>query len=357
MSIEEKQFGYMDDGRPVSLFRLKNRNGLEALIMTMGGILLSLKVPDGHGKLDDIVLGFDSLDEYKKGHPYFGALIGRYANRIAEGKISIEGVDYQLTRNDGDHHLHGGFIGFDKVLWQAQASEDDQGAHLLLSHVSPDGDQGYPGTLTVRVRYTLNDANELRLDYEAETDQTTIVNLTHHSYFNLAGKGDVLQHRLHLNAAYYLPTDAHLIPTGELELVNGTPMDFRLPKSIGRDIGANYAALHHGGGYDHNWVLIQADVLADNGLTLAAEVLEPLSGRRMKLYTTQPGSQFYSGNFLDGRLRGKGGISYQRHSGFCLEPQHFPDSPHHSAFPGVVVRPGEIYRQSSVYCFSGSTCT
>lgn len=356
MSIEEKRFGFMDDGRPVQLFRLRNRHGMEACIMTLGGILQSLKVPDAHGQLDDVVLGFDTLEPYKQGHPYFGALIGRYANRIAGGNFELEGRAYQLSCNDGPHHLHGGFSGFDKAVWQAQPRDAGDGPQLTLTLVSPDGDQGYPGTLTVQVIYTLTDANELRVDYVARTDRTTIVNLTHHAYFNLAVHGDVLQHRLHLNAAYYLPTDSTLIPSGELRLVEGTPMDFRLPKSIGRDMGVDCEALRAAGGYDHNWILNVAgpdEELPQPGMVLAAEVLEPHSGRRMKLFTTQPGLQFYSGNFLDGSLRGKGGISYLRHSGFCLEPQHYPDTPHHARFPGVVLHADETYRHSSVYCFSG----
>jgi len=343
MSIEKQAFGKTKDGKEVDLYTLTNTNGLKAKITTYGGIVTSLQVPDRDGNLADIVLGYDTVDEYIKSNPYFGALIGRYGNRIAKGKFTLDGVEYTLATNDGPNHLHGGIKGFDKVVWKASAMETDEGPALKLTYVSPDGEEGYPGTLTCTVVYTLTDNDELKISYEAETDKATVLNLTHHSYFNLGGfdSGDILDHELQLNADNFTPVDDTLIPTGKIQPVKGTPMDFTSPKVIGSRIG------HVKGGYDHNYVLNSSD----GSLALAASVHDPKTGRVMEIYTTEPGIQFYSGNFLDGTLKGKGAV-YNKHYGFCLETQHFPDSPNKPEFPSVVLKPGEKYTQLTVHKFS-----
>lgn len=342
---QREVFGHLPDGRVVERFLLRNRSGLCAGILSYGGILQSLLVPDRHGELADVVLGFDSLPPYLGQHPYFGGLIGRCANRIALAELPLAGRSWPLSRNHGPHHLHGGSHGFDRVLWQPRLLEHEEGVCLWLTYTSPDGDQGYPGNLSVEACFSLNDANELRLDWQASCDATTVINLTQHAWFNLAGQGDVLQHRLQIHGAWYLPVDDGLIPTGEIRLVQNTPMDFRLSRTL-----ADALPLVPGGGFDHNWVLTRGE--AETGeLQLAAELLEPFSGRCLQLLTTQPGLQFYSGQYLDGSLRGKQGRAYVRHGGLCLEPQHFPDSPHHPHFPSIVLEPGMTWQHSMIYRF------
>jgi aldose 1-epimerase len=331
----------MPDGTAVDIYTLKS-SGVEARITTYGGTVVSLKTADRKGKVDDVVLGFDSLDGYlQKTNPFFGALIGRYANRIGHAEFTLGGKKYSVPKNDGENSLHGGTRGFDKVVWQAKAIADG----VEFTYVSKDGDQGYPGALTAVVRYTLR-GNELRIEYSATTDKDTVVNLTNHSYFNLAGTGDILGHELKLNAGRYTPVDATLIPTGELAPVEGTPFDFRKSTVIGQRIDGSDEQLKRGRGYDHNWVL-------DNGgkLAVAAEVYEPTTGRVLTVLTDQPGIQFYSGNFLDGTLKGKGKVFAHR-TGLCLETQHFPDSPNHPKFPSTELKPGQRYHTVTVFRFS-----
>ena len=350
-SIDKQVFGKTDDGTAVDIYTLKNASGAEVRITNYGGIVVSLKVPDKNGKFDDVVLGYDNLDGYLKNNsPYMGALIGRYANRIAKGKFSLNGKEYQLAVNNGANHLHGGVKGFDKVIWSAKPLRVANGAALKLTYVSKDGEENYPGNLTATVTYTLTDANELRIDYSATTDQRTIVNLTSHSYFNLAGQGngDILKHRLYLNANRFTPTDAGSIPTGELRSVQGTPFDFLKARSIGERIDQDDEQLKFGSGYDHNFVLNKQG----KRLTLAARVYEPNTGRTMQVFTTEPGMQFYSGNFLDGSITGKDGKVYNRRYGFCLEAQHYPDSPNEPKFPSVLLNPGQKYTQTTIYKFS-----
>lgn len=346
--VSRQPFGQTVDGVAVEVFTLRNAKGAEARITNYGGIVLSLLVPDRNGQLGDVVLGYDTLDAYIKETPYFGCLVGRYGNRIAEGKFSLDGKDYVLAVNNGPNALHGGLKGFDKVVWAARPRQTKQGPALELTYVSKDGEEGYPGTLTVKAVYTLTDDNELRLDYTATTDKPTIVNLTHHSYFNLAGRGDILGHELTLFASRFTPVDSTLIPTGELRPVKGTPFDFTTPHRMGARIGADDEQLKFGLGYDHNWVGDKEPGV----LGLIARVHEPTSGRIMEVLSTEPGVQFYSGNFLDGTLTGKGGWVYARRNGFCLEPQHFPDSPNQPAFPSTVLRPGETYKNSIIYRFA-----
>lgn len=348
-SMKKESFGTLPDGSPVSIYILRNKNGLEARITNYGGILVSLRVPDRNGKLDDIVLGYDSLSQYvAHNNPHFGALIGRYGNRISHGKFTLNGASYTLALNNGENSLHGGIKGFDKALWTVN-EQQSTGSSLVLSYTSKDGEEGYPGTLKVTVTYSLSDKNELRIQYGATTDKPTVLNLTHHSYFNLAGagNGDILNHRMSINAGKFTPVDKGLIPTGELRDVQGTPMDFRTPTSIGARINARDDQLIFAGGYDHNWVLNRDP----DSLSLAATVTEASSGRRMEVWTTEPGLQFYSGNFLDGSNVGKGGVKYLRRFGFCLETQHFPDSPNKPQFPSTVLNPGDIYSSTTVYRF------
>jgi aldose 1-epimerase len=349
-TVAKGSFGTLPDGTAVDLYTLTNAGGVEARVITYGGIIVSLKVPDRAGKLDDVVLGMDSLDGYVKGVPYFGAIVGRYGNRIANGRFTIDGKTYTLAVNNGKNALHGGLKGFDKAVWKAEPFERAGEVGLVLSHVSPDGDEGYPGTLTARIIYTLTDKNELAFDYEATTDKATPVNLTQHSYFNLAGAGtgDVLAHELTLNADRYTPVDAGLIPTGELAPVEGTPFDFRTSTAIGARIDAPHPQIKLGGGYDHNYVLTRQG----DGLSLAARVVEPTTGRVMDVTTTEPGVQFYTGNFLDGSITGKGGRVYRKRYGFCLETQHYPDSPNKPSFPSAIVRPGQPLRSKTVFTFS-----
>ena len=345
--IAQQIFGQMPDGRDVELYILTNDRGLEARIMNYGGTLVSLRAPDRNGVQADIVLGFDELSPYLSQHPYFGALIGRYANRIAGARFTIHGKIYRLSANEGRNHLHGGRIGFDKNLWDAKAEQSSEGPQLVLSHFSRTGEEGYPGNLSVRVTYTLTAQNELRLDYSASTDQATVINLTHHSYFNLAGAGTIDDHLLRLAAERYLPVDRELIPLGEQRSVRGTPFDFTDGRSIGSGITSDEAQLKLAGGYDHCWVLTEQS----SACALAAKLWDPMSGRALSVFTTQPGIQVYSGNFLDGGIQGKQGERYQRHSGLCLETQHFPDSPNQPSFPTTMLRPGETYREMTVYRF------
>ena len=340
-------FGTTRDGRAVELYTLSNSNGLRARIASYGGTLVSLEVPDRSGVCADIVLGFDTLAPYLGTHPYFGSLIGRYANRIRRGIFDLNGTRYALPCNDGLNHLHGGVHGFHTVLWTAQTAHTADGTQLVLRHRSAAGHEGYPGNLEVEVRYTLTDANELRLDYRATSDAPTIVNLTNHAYFNLAGAGTILGHELQLFANRFLPVDETLIPTGELRNVQGTPFDFTSAHAIGERIAAADPQLQNAGGYDHNWVLDERNSTCG----LAAQVREPVSGRSMTVYTTQPGIQLYSGNFLDGTLRGKQDVAYAKHAGFCLETQHFPDSPNEPAFPSTLLVPGSESRETTVYRF------
>lgn len=341
MQITEERFGQLSDGRNAQLFTLKNENGVEVKITNYGGIIVSLMTPDSEGNVENIVLGFDNLEPYLGEHPYFGALIGRYGNRIENGQFELNSTEYQLSVNDGDHHLHGGEHGFDKVLWDAEMTEDYA---LRLRYTSEDGEEGYPGRLDVKATYRLTNENELRIEFEATTDKETPVNLTAHSYFNLTGKPatSILDHELKLHADIYTPVTDDLIPTGDISPVEGTPFDF----SEYRDIGARIDQVP--GGYDHNFV---ADTSGREDLSLMAEVREPGTGRTLKVLSTQPGIQFYSGNFLDGSLENENGVPLEQHSGFCLEPQHFPNSPNETDFPSTILKPGETYRNLIVYQF------
>jgi aldose 1-epimerase len=344
-------FGTTDRGEAVSLYTLKNAHGMEAQVLDYGGIIVSLRVPDRNGRLGDVVLGFDSLTDYERGSPYFGAIVGRYGNRIARGRFTLDGRSYTLATNNGPNHLHGGVRGFDKVVWKVAPFQHADSVGLVLTYTSPEGEEGYPGTLHATVTYTLTDSDQLIFDYHATTDRATPVNLTQHSYFNLAGDGagDILGHVVTLNADRFTPVDSTLIPTGEIRSVVGTPFDFRTPTTIGARIGQADEQLRYGRGYDHNFVLNKAGPAGD--LTLAARVFEPTTGRVMEVVTTEPGLQFYSGNFLDGTLRGKRGVVYQHRSGFAMETQHFPDSPNQPAFPSTILRPGEEYRSRTIYRF------
>jgi aldose 1-epimerase len=338
-------------GEPVDQHVLTNGPGMRVKILTYGGIVQSIEVPDRSGATTNVVLGFDEVQGYRDHpDPYFGALIGRYGNRIAAGRFTLDGAGYALPANNGPNSLHGGAAGFDKHVWAATGIGADT---LELRHVSPDGDQGYPGTLTVTVRYTVTGDQALRIDYEATTDAPTVVNLTNHSYFNLAGagSGDVYGHQLQLNATHFTPVGPDLIPTGDLDPVAGTPLDFRHPAAIGGRIRAGHPQLRYAGGYDHNFVLDRAG----DGLSAAAHVTEPVSGRTLDVLTTEPGLQFYSGNFLDGTITGAGGGLYRQGDGFALETQHFPDSPNRPAFPSTVLRPGDTYRSTTEYRFGVTT--
>lgn len=345
-TVQKQDFGKTPDGTAVDLYTLSNAAGMKVSIMTYGGIVTQVHVPDKTGKSGDVVLGFDSLDGYLKTHPYFGALIGRYGNRIAKGRFKLNGVEYQLaTNNNNLNHLHGGVKGFDKAVWKANPID---ARTLELTHTSPDGDEGYPGTLQVKVVYSLAETNELKIDYTATTDKDTVLNLTNHTYFNLAGAGDNLAHAVTLNADRFTPVDAGLIPTGELKPVKGTPFDFTTPHAIGERIAQDDPQLKAGKGYDHNFVLNNSS----GALALAARVEEPTSGRVLEVWTTEPGVQFYTGNFLDGSLTGKGGVKINQRAGFCLETQHFPDSPNQPNFPSTVLKPGQTYRSTTTWKFS-----
>jgi aldose 1-epimerase len=348
-SITKSDFGKTKDGQPVELYTLTNGQ-MVVKIMTYGGIITEVHAPDRTGKQADVVLGFGSLDKYLAGHPFFGAIAGRYANRIALGKFALDGNEYKLATNNGPNHLHGGNVGFDKKVWQAQQVRGSQGSPgLQLTLVSGDGDEGYPGMLNVTCVYSLNDKNELRIEFDAITDKATVVNLTNHSYWNLGGEngGTILDEVLTLNADRYTPVDETQIPTGELKSVKGTPMDFTTPHKIGERI--TQIGGPPPGGYDHNYVINDT---GEGKLVKAATLKDPKSGRVMECWTTQPGVQLYTGNFLDGTLTGIGGTKYVKNDGVCLETQHFPDSPNHPEFPSTTLRPGETYHQVTVYKFS-----
>ena len=338
------------NAQKLDLYTLKNRHGMEVKITNFGGTVTSISVPDRSGKFADVVLGFNNLDNYLKPHPSFGTAIGRFGNRIAKGRFTLNGVEYKLAVNNGENHLHGGIKGFDDVLWTAEEQNTRLGPAVRLTYLSKDGEEGYPGNLQVIMTYTLTDRNELRIDYTATTDKDTVINLTHHSYFNLAGEGngDILKHRLKLNADRFTPTDAGSIPTGELRSVRRTPFDFLMPHAIGERINQDDEQLKFGSGYDHNFVI--------NGrmgtLRQAAVVTEPSTGRVMEVWTTEPGVQFYTGNFLDGSLIGKSGKPYQRRSGFCLETQHYPDSPNKPNFPTTTLKKGATFKSTTIYRFS-----
>ncbi|HTL58813.1 MAG TPA: aldose epimerase family protein [Candidatus Limnocylindrales bacterium] len=346
--VTQQPFGKTKEGTEVSLFTLRNAKGVEARISNYGGIVVSLKVPERNGKLSDVVLGYDNLDGYLKETPYFGALIGRYGNRIARGKFTLDGKEYTLATNNYPNALHGGNKGFDKVVWQPMILANPSGPALKLTYLSKDGEEGYPGNLSITVIYSLTEDNGLKVEYTATTDKDTVVNLTQHSYFNLAGKGDILGHVVMMPADKFTPVDSTLIPTGELRPVEGTPFDFRKPTAIGARINQDDEQLKFGKGYDHNWVFNKQ--VGD--FTQLARVYEPTTGRILEVYSTEPGLQFYSGNFLDGTLKGKGGWVYQFRNGFCMEPQHFPDSPNKPEFPSVVLKPGQTYKNLIVYKFS-----
>jgi aldose 1-epimerase len=345
--INEDTFAGTIDGKKVELFTLKNSNGLTAQITNFGGRLVSLWVPGKNGNFEDIVTGYNTLDGYlNSGEIYYGALIGRYGNRIAKGEFMLNDTAYTLVRNNGENHLHGGTKGFNDVVWDAVQTDAQT---LVLTYTSPHMEEGYPGNLDVKVQYQLTDENELKIEYWAATDRPTPVNLTHHSFFNLKGDGNgtINDHLLQINADFYTPVDEGLIPTGEIAPVEGTPMDFRAPTAIGERVDADFEQLKYGMGYDHNWVLVPAE----SGLNFAARVVEPASGRTMEVYTNEPGLQFYGGNFLDGSDTGKYGRPYDFRTSFCLETQHFPDSPNQPEFPSTILEPGEEYYSVCVYKF------
>ena len=350
-TMKKQSFGKTSDGQPVDLYTLTNQKGMEVAITNFGGIVVSLKVPDRTGKFDDVVLGYDSLDGYLTNKAFFGAVIGRYGNRIAHGKFTLNGQTYTLPKNDGDNTLHGGPEAFNKKLWAAKDVSSAKGQALELTYMSPDGEEGFPGNLNAKVVYTLNDQNELTIAYSATTDKDTVVNLTNHSYFNLAGQGtgDILRHELMIKGDHITAVDETLIPTGELRPVKGTPFDFTHATAIGARINQDDPQLKLGKGYDHNWVL------NDHGSrspVLVAEAYEPKSGRVLEVLSTEPGVQFYSGNFLDGTIQGKGNKVYNQRYGFCLETQHFPDSPNHPKFPSTTLKPGQTYSTTTVFKFS-----
>jgi aldose 1-epimerase len=342
-------FGRTPEGSAVELHTLTNAGGIELRVITYGGIIVSLRIPDRDGRLDDVVLGHDDLAGYLESDAYFGAIIGRYGNRIACGRFTVDGVTHQLVQNNGRNHLHGGARGFDKVVWNAEPFVDESSRGVALRYESVDGEQGYPGSLSARVTYTLGDHNELIIDYEATASRVTPVNLTQHTYWNLGGQAadDVLDHELMIDAETFTPVDDELIPTGALASVAGTPFDFREPRRVGARVDGDDEQLRHAGGYDHNFVLRRSGA----GLSHAARLVEPVTGRVVDVHTTEPGLQFYSGNFLDGSIRGKSGRVYGHRGGLCLETQHFPDSPNQPHFPPTILRPGDTYRSKTVYAF------
>lgn len=348
-TVTKAPFGTTPDGQAVEIYTLHNSKGAEARIMTYGGIVQSLTMPDKNGKMEDIVLGYDNLEGYIKVTPYFGALIGRYGNRIGGAQFTLDGQTYNLAKNNNGNSLHGGEKGFDKVVWTATPSVGIAGPQLVLAYVSKDMEEGFPGNLQVTAIYTLTEDNELKVEFTAVTDKATVCNLTHHSYFNLAGQGngDILGHIIQINSDKTTPTDNNLIPTGELADVTGTPFDFRKPTAIGARINDPDKVLQYGPGYDHNWVINNPE----GKLALQATVVEPNSGRVMEVLSDEPALQFYAGNFLDGTITGKGGKVYQKRTGFCLEPQHYPDSPNKKNFPSTVLRPGETFRNTIIYKF------
>lgn len=347
--VMKTSFGETADGKAVDFFTLRNDKGAEAKISNYGGIVTSLRVRDRNGKLGDVVLGYDNLNGYLRSSPYFGSLVGRYGNRIAKAKFTLNGKEYKLAKNNGANSLHGGIKAFDKVVWDVVSTRaKDGGASVELHYVSKDGEEGYPGNLSVTAVYTLTSENELRLDYTATTDQDTVLSLTHHSYFNFAGSGDILNHQVQIYADRFTPVDASLIPTGELRSLDGSPLDFRRAEKIGARINNDDEQLKLGKGYDHNYVLNKPE----GELGLAARVYEETSGRLMEVWTTEPGMQFYTGNFLDGSITGKGNWTYQFRNGFCMEPQKFPDSPNQPNFPSCVLKPGQKFKSTIAYKFS-----
>mgnify|MGYP006282676159 FL=1 len=335
----------------IQAFTLTNKNGCEAKITNFGGKVMTLKVPDKNGNIGDVVLGYETAKEYVEGNPFFGAMVGRYGNRIGDANFTLDGTTYELPKNDGDNHLHGGPEGFHNVIWNAEKITREGNEALKLTYVSEDGEMGYPGKLDVTVIYTLTQENELKIEYEATTSKATVLNLTHHSFFNLkdAGESKILNHELTINGDFFTPVSEELIPTGEIRPVENTPMDFTETKTMGDGINSDYQQIQYGNGFDHNWVLNKAE---RGKLTLAATVYEPTTGRKMEVYTTEPGMQFYAGNFLDGTDVGKNDVAYEQRTGFCLETQHFPDSPNQAHFPSPVLKPGETYTQTTIYKFS-----
>lgn len=346
--IMKSEFGKTKDGQSVDLYTLTNRHGMVAKITNFGGIITEIRAPDRNGKFEDVVLGFDNLDQYTAGHPFFGAIAGRYANRIAKGKFTLDGKTYTLAVNNGPNHLHGGEVGFDKKVWEARGTNESAGPTLKLRYISADGEEGYPGKLTTYVTYTLTDDNALKIDYEAKTDKPTVLNITNHSYFNLAGEnsGSIADHVLYLNSKEYTQVDDTLIPTGEYKKVKGTPLDFTKPTPIGERMKDIQDKTN--GGYDHNFLLDHPA----HKVALAARVMDPASGRVMEVWTDQPAVQLYTGNFLDGTLTGIGGKKYEKFGAFCLETQHYPDSPNHQQFPSTVLRPGDTFKSETIYKFS-----
>ncbi|QZC92759.1 galactose mutarotase [Pseudomonas sp. ERGC3:05] len=354
LTSEQKPFGKTNDGTAVEQYVLRNSHGMQATVITYGGVLQSLKVPDKNGKAEDVVLGFDDVQGYQAGSAFFGATIGRFGNRLAGGAFELDGKRYQVPLNDGPNSLHGGAQGFDKHVWQAKPVKGKDSVGVTLTYLSKDGEMGFPGNLKTEVTYSLNDNNELHIDYTATTDKPTVLNLTNHSYFNLAGagNGDILKHVATLHASHYTPVNATLIPTGELAPVKGTPMDFLKPTPIGQHIKDDHPQLKFAepkqGGFDFNWALdTQGDIKK-----LAAEVHDPASGRYLQLYTTEPGVQFYTSNFLDGTVKGKAGKTYQHWSGFTLETQHFPDAPNQPKFASTRLNPGQTYSQNTILKFT-----
>jgi len=348
MDIIEQPFGVTTDQQPVDLYTLSNDHGVSTQIMAYGGTIISLQTPDRIGNLGDIVLGFDTLADYQERSPFFGCIAGRYANRIANGTFGLDGTTYPLATNNGPNHLHGGWRGFDKVLWKAETTQTGGEVALELHYTSQDGEEGYPGNLDVTVTYTLTNQNELRIDYRAVTDKPTILNLTNHTYFNLAGQGKILDHQIMIDADSFTPVNATLIPTGTLPAITGTPFDFRTLTAIGARIHEDDEQLRYGGGYDHNWVLNRPD----QGLRHVITITEPTTGRCLDVATSQPGVQFYTGNMLPDTVLGKQGQIYTKRAGFCLETQHFPDSPNQPHFPSTILRPGEHYHETTVFAFS-----
>jgi aldose 1-epimerase len=345
MSLTAQHFGATADGQDITQFTLTNANLCQVQIINYGAIVRSVRIPDSNGKLADVVLGLDTLRAYENAPAYFGAIVGRYGNRIRNGQFALDGQTYTLATNNGPNHLHGGVKGFHQMVWRAEASEAAESVHL--THTSPNGHEGYPGRLTAQVTYTLTGNNALKIAYRATTDQPTLVNMTNHSYFNLAGEGTILDHVLTLNASHFTPVDDTLIPTGEIRSIRNTPMDFTRPTRIGDRLGSDDQQIQYGGGYDHNWVIDHPSP----SLTEFANLWDPKSGRRMTVATTEPGVQFYSGNFLDGSLLGSGGRSYVKRSGLCLETQHFPNSPNQPNFPSARLNPGEDFHSETVYTF------
>ena len=350
MQINKKEFGVIDN-KIIELYTLTNNNNLELNVTNYGCIVTSIKMPDKTGKIKDIVLGFNDLESYLNDNPYFGCIVGRYGNRIANGKFSLNGNEYTLTQNEGANNLHGGIKGFNKKIWDATEIKNDTSVGIEFKYISKDGEEGFPGNLAITVIYTINDNNEFKIDYKATTDKETICNLTHHSYFNLSGEssGTILDHQIMINANKYTPIGSDLITTGELADVTGTPFDFRTLTTIGNHINDDNTQLKYAGGYDHNWVIDRLE--GSKELLLAATVKDPKSGRKMDVLTTEPGIQFYSGNFLDGTLIGKSGLKYQFRSGLCLESQHFPDSPNKPRFPSTTLKPDQTYTTTTIYKF------